>query len=73
MLNARGLPSEEAARKMGERLRRALIVRSAVRRTGLNLGEDRPTSQLADSIKNELKEVHGVSIRDNVLGLDVFY
>jgi hypothetical protein len=73
MLNARGLPSEEAALEMGERLRRALIVKSAVRRTGLNLGEDQPISRLANSIKKKLKETHGVSIRDNVLGLDVFH
>jgi hypothetical protein len=73
IINARGFATEEAASTFAENLRAALVVRSAARRTGIDLGEDRPTAWLANDIKAAIKRQTGISIRDDVHGGDVFF
>ena len=72
ILNARGFQTEEEATNFGAMLRSALSVRSAVRRTGIDLGDDRAPSGLFRAAREALEKGVGAKIRDSVHGLDVF-
>lgn len=72
VINTRGFIGDADARDFGRNLQMALHLASAVTRLGLDPGQDLPTSVLAQHIKSHIAETTGVSIRDNIHGLDVF-
>ncbi len=71
LMNARGFQSEQEARDFGQKLRSALDVASAVTRLGLDSGVDSATASSSKLVKDQARE-HGVILRDNVHGIDVF-
>lgn len=73
VLSVGGMAAEDEARSYGERLKNAVIVASALRRFGVDTGEDRATTTYAQHMKDHVKAKTGVTIRDNVHGLDVYY
>lgn len=72
IVNTRGFESDDEARVFGRNLQTSLHLASAVTRIGMDPGQDRPTSALAQHFKEQIAEKTGAKIRDNVHGLDVF-
>ncbi len=72
VLNTRGFSSEGEARDFGHKLRVALEVSSVANRLGVDPGRDLPTSGISQSVREAVKNQHGITLRDNVHGLDVF-
>lgn len=72
IVNTRGFENDEEARVFGRNLQTSLHLASAVTRIGLDPGQDRPTSALAQHFKEGIAARTGKKIRDNVHGLDVF-
>lgn len=67
-----GFPSEEAAYDFGQRLKLAMM-HSALRcNTGVDLGHDVPTSGPYKPLVDLAREAHGLELRSDVHGLDVF-
>lgn len=69
---SRGFNTEVEAREFGKRLKVACQVSSVLNRLGIDCGVDQATSSLSQHVKSKMRERHGVQIRDNVHGLDVF-
>lgn len=72
VLNARGFSSAEDARDFGYKLRVALEVSSVANRLGVDPGRGLPTSAVGQSVRQVAEEQFGVTLRNNVHGLDVF-
>ncbi|MEM7227017.1 MAG: hypothetical protein AAF495_28880 [Pseudomonadota bacterium] len=72
LLNARQFPDKASAVSFGEKLKIAVSLASALRRFGVDTGEDRATSMIGKTVKDEIKEKFGVTLRNDVHGLDVF-
>lgn len=64
--------SHGAALECGTKLKRALALFAADRRIGLDVGSDRASSGVSRAIKDALAAQHGVQLRDDVHGLDVY-
>jgi len=72
LIKGSGFPTEDAARAFGERLKLALAVIGCETGIGIDVGQNRETSSFATSIKDAVREQHGLQLRDIVHGLDVF-
>ncbi|MGH9942382.1 MAG: hypothetical protein ACRD9R_08495, partial [Pyrinomonadaceae bacterium] len=68
----RGFPTEESAFECGTRLKKAISILMAKRRLGINVGKDKATSATNTAMKDMMKEKHGVQLRDDIHGLDVY-
>ena len=71
-MNARGFTSEYEAQEFGGKLKTSSELSSVIARLGINAGTDKPTSGFGKSIKDRVREQHGIVLRDNVHGVDVF-
>jgi hypothetical protein len=67
-----GFASAEAASLFGSKLKSTLAVLSCRRRLGFNLGDDRSASSLGESVRDQIRQDHGLDVRPTVHGLDVF-
>ncbi len=72
ILNARGFETEEDAWAFGNALALACESASAATRLGVDCGINRPTCDLAQAVKDRIKESTDTIVRGNVHGLDVF-
>jgi hypothetical protein len=72
VMNVRGIESETAASDFARRLKASSELSSAVARLGINSGVDMPTSGFGQIVRDDLKAKHGIVLRDNVHGIDVF-
>lgn len=72
VMNARGFASEEEATDFARRLKAASEFSSVIARLGINAGVDKPTSGFGKAIRDAAFEKEGISLRDNVHGVDVF-
>src|SRR5690606_6816106 len=72
VVNARGFENCKQARAFGAQFKNAVIVASALRQFGVDVGEDSPTGMIAQSVKDSFKAQRGVTLRDDVHGLDIF-
>jgi hypothetical protein len=72
VMNARGIESENEAADFARKLKASSELSSVVARLGINAGVDKPTSGFGKTVRNDLKDKHGVVLRDNVHGIDVF-
>jgi hypothetical protein len=70
--NVHGIGSADRAKRIADTLKTALSVRSAVRKTGIDLGDDVATGQFSNYVKEFIKERTGITIRDNIHGFDIF-
>lgn len=73
VLNAYGFQSEEQARKFGGDLKISLSVTSAIKRMGVDVGDDKASGGFFKNVKDKIKETHGITLRDNVHGLDISF
>ncbi len=71
-LVGRGFPSAEAARKVGGQLKVAAAVLFAGRMQALDLGRDHASSSMSQRIKDVVQRDHGVQVRDDIHGLDIY-
>jgi hypothetical protein len=72
VMNARGFPTEDEARKFGHRLRSAIELASVSTRLGVDVGRDLATSSLSRDLTEQIARDAGTIMRGNVHGLDVF-
>jgi len=72
VMNARDFASEQEATDFARRLKTASELSSAIARLGINAGVDEPTAGFGKIIKEAMYEKEGISLRDNVHGVDVF-
>jgi hypothetical protein len=72
VMNARGIESESEALEFARRLRATTEFSSAIARLGINSGVDKPTSGFGQIVRDKLKAEHGIELRDNVHGIDIF-
>jgi hypothetical protein len=72
VMNAHGFESERDAADFGRILKASTELSSAISRLGINGGIDRPTSGFGKIVTDRLRQEHGVELRDNVHGIDVF-
>jgi hypothetical protein len=73
IINARDFSTEEEARQFARRLRAALEISAVATRLGIDAGRrDLPTSGLGEAYRRRIKEQTGMSVRDNIHGIDVF-
>jgi hypothetical protein len=71
-LSGKGFQSHGAALECGKRLKQALALFAADRRFGLNAGQDQATTSFNQVIIDTVAKEHGVQLRDDVHGLDVY-
>ncbi len=72
VMNTHGFATAEAAAGFARDLRVASELSSAASRMGVDAGIDLPTSSMGQVVKDHLRENHGVLMRDNVHGVDIF-
>jgi hypothetical protein len=72
VINSRGFATKDQARSFGQRLKFACEVSAAATRLGVNSGTDSPSSGFGQTIKERFKAEHGLTLRDNVHGIDIF-
>lgn len=72
VMNARGFKLESDAREFGRKLKAAAELSSVATRLGLDSGIDAPTAGLGQVVKDHIRNENGLSVRDNVHGVDVF-
>lgn len=72
VMNARGFESVHDAEEFAQKLKASTEFSSAITRLGTNAGVDKPTSGFGKVVKDKFREEHGVLLRDNVHGIDVF-
>jgi hypothetical protein len=72
VINARGFSSEAEAREFSHRLKLACEVASVSTRLGVDTGRDIATSGFGKVVKDHVLKEAGVTLRDNVHGIDVF-
>lgn len=72
IINVRGLASLEEATELARRLKIATEISSVASREGIDTGTDLPTSGIGAGIKKEMLDEHGVDVRNNIHGLDIF-
>jgi len=72
VMNVRGLQSKTEAIDFGRKLKASSELTSAIARLGINAGIDAPTSGFGKAVVDSMREEHGVILRANVHGLDVF-
>jgi hypothetical protein len=72
VMNARGLRSEGDARSFAARLKAAAELSSVASKLGIDAGVDLPTSGVAERVSAHIQSSHGVLLRDDVHGIDVF-
>jgi len=72
VMNARGIESENEASDFAQKLKASSELSSVVARLGINAGVDKPTSGFGKTVRDELEDKHGIVLRDNVHGIDVF-
>jgi len=70
--NSRGFESEVEAKSFAVKLKAAAEISSVATRLGIDTGVDRATSQFAQSIKDKVREEHGIIYRNDIHGIDVF-
>lgn len=73
VLNVRGFPDEDSARAYGRRLKDAVAVAAALQQFGVDLGEGRASAMLDDTLKDRIKAEKGITLREDLHGLDVFH
>lgn len=67
----KGFATKAEAHAVGVKLQTALAFFAAERRLGLDI-EDRPGVSVSQELKDKMAREHGLQLRDNVHGLDVF-
>lgn len=67
-----GIEKFEEAERLGWILRDAVSVYSAVRRNGIDLGDNISRSMMFNGFREGVEELSGAKIRPNIHGLDVF-
>lgn len=72
IMDARGFQSARDAEEFARKLKASTEFSSAIARLGTNAGIDRPTSGFGKVVKDRIFEEHGLLLRDNVHGIDVF-
>ena len=72
-INVRSIADADVAQRFGVYLRRAISVMAALRRQGVDLGEDAPTASLGRAVREQLEATGGHNIRNNMHGVDVFF
>jgi hypothetical protein len=72
IVNARGFHSATEATSFAHKLRAAADLSSVACRYGINSGTDLPTSGVSEMVKTHASRGHGIMLRDNVHGVDVF-
>ena len=72
VINARGFSSDAGAREFAHRLKLACEVASVSTRLGVDTGRDIATSGFGKMVKDHVLKETGVTLRDNVHGIDVF-
>jgi hypothetical protein len=72
VMNARGFESKEEAAEFARVLKAATEFSSAIARLGINAGVDSPTSSFGRIVTEHIRQEHGVELRANVHGIDVF-
>ena len=72
VINARGFSSDAEAREFSQRLKLACEVASVSTRLGVDTGRDIATSGFGKMVKDHVLKETGVTLRDNVHGIDVF-
>jgi hypothetical protein len=72
IMNARGFHSATEATTFAHKLRAATDLSSVACRYGINSGTDLPTSGVGEIVRDRVKQEHGMILRDNVHGVDVF-
>jgi len=72
VMNARGFESQNDAATYARKLKTATEFSSVLARLGINAGIDLPTSGFGKAVVDAAREQHGVILRGNVHGIDVF-
>jgi hypothetical protein len=72
IVNARGFHSAIEAITFARKLRAAAELSSVACRYGINSGTDLPTSGVGEMVKDHARREHGMILRDNIHGVDVF-
>lgn len=72
VMNARGFTNYEDAMEFARKLRLVCEISSVCSRLGVDSGIDIATSGLGELIRNQFMEQHGIDMRNNVHGVDVF-
>jgi hypothetical protein len=72
IVNARGFHSATEPTTFAHKLRAAADLSSVACRYGINSGTDLPTSGVSEIVKDHASREHGIMLRDNVHGVDVF-
>lgn len=72
VMNARGFSTEEEAGIFAHQLRAAADVSSVATRLGIDSGVDRLSSDLGRIVRQRIERDHGLLIRGNVHGIDVY-
>jgi hypothetical protein len=68
-----GFETEAAARAFGQRVRHALLTTSVAAQLGIDVGDDRPTTNIASHVKERVLEQCGAALLDDVHGLMVYH
>jgi len=72
IMNARGFATEDNAIQFSEKLKMVCEVSSVCSRLGVDAGTDIATSGFGKIVKDRVKEQHGIELRSDVHGVDVF-
>lgn len=72
VLTGTGHQTEEEARRHGEAAKHALRRAGVVANVPLDMGPDRASGSLGRGFREQLENEHGVQLRDDIHGLDVY-
>ncbi|MCW8884483.1 MAG: hypothetical protein OQK12_04395 [Motiliproteus sp.] len=72
VMNARGFSSHDEAVEFAEKLKMVCEISSVCSRLGVDTGIDIATSGFGKIVKDRVKKEHGIDLRSNVHGVDVF-
>ena len=72
VMNVRGFENNQEATAFAARLKAACEFSSVAARLGMDAGVDLPTSSFSSFVKESIRQESGISLRNNVHGIDVF-
>lgn len=73
VLNVRGINAESDAHSFAGQLVDSVHVAAAIRKMGVDLGEDKASTVMFNGAKKAVHDRSGITIRDDVHGTDVFF